>query len=121
MKQCRQPAIVSLIFANDEISFFGILCHSSFWSQFLGFVLFFCISFFCRINLDKRVLLVSCVDLLKIKFTIFLSELQVDHCFLLLEISIILFPLEFSSVESTESFTESTNRANTSLVGKRVQ
>ena len=54
----------------------------------------------------------SCVDLLKTKFTISLSELRVDHCFLLLEMNIFLFQLEFSSVESTEAFTESTDQAN---------
>ena len=62
---------------------FDILCQSSFRSQFLGFILL-SVSFFCRINLDNHVLLVSCVDLLKTKFTISLSELWVDHCFLLL-------------------------------------
>ena len=39
----------------------------------------------CRINLDNCVLLVSCVELLKMKFTISLSELRVNHCFLLLD------------------------------------
>ena len=57
-----------------------VFCLSSFRSQFLGFILG--ISLLYRINLDNQVLLGSCVDVLK-KFTISLSELQVDHCFLL--------------------------------------
>ena len=68
--------------------------------------------FLCRINLDNRILLVSCVDLLKMKFTISQSELRVDHRFLLLEMNIFLFQLEISSAESTEVFTESTDNAN---------
>ena len=52
----------------------------------------------CRINLDNRVLLVFCVDLLKTKFSISLSELQVDHRFLLLN-EYLLFRLKFSSVK----------------------
>ena len=78
---------------------------------------FLSVSFLCRINLDNRVLLVSCVDLLKTKFTISFSELRVDHRLFLLEMNIFLFQLDFS-VESTGAFTESTDRANTSLVGK---
>ena len=80
---CRQPPTVSLTSVNDKIPFFGIICQSSFRSQFLGFILLLSVSFLCRINLDNRVLLVSCVDLLKTKFTISLSELRVDHRFLL--------------------------------------
>ena len=38
------------------------------------------VSFLCRIDL-----LASCIDLLKTKFTISLSELRVDHRFLLLD------------------------------------
>ena len=60
-------------------------------------------------NLDNRILLVSRVDLLKTKFIISLRELRVDHCFLLQEKNIFLFRLEFSSIESTEAFTESTD------------
>ena len=60
----------------------------------------------------NRVFLVSCVDFLKTKLTIFLSELRVDHRFILLGMNIFLFQLEFSSDESTEAFTESTNPAN---------
>ena len=80
-------------------------------------ILFLCVSFFCRINMDNRVLLVSCIDLLKTKFTISLSDLQIDHRFLSFEMNIILFQLEFSSVEFTEAFTESTDRAYASLIG----
>ena len=40
MKQYRQPPTVSLTFVNDKLPFFGILCQSSFCSQFLGFVFF---------------------------------------------------------------------------------
>ena len=72
---------------------------------------FLSVSFLCRINLDNPILLVSCVDLLKTKFTISLSELRVDHCFLLLGMNIFRFQREFSSVESTEVFTESTDTA----------
>ena len=87
--------------------------------MFLGFVLFLGVSFSCRINLDNRVLQVFCIDLLKTKFIISLSEFRVDHRFLLLEMNIFLFQLKFSFAESTEAFTESTNRANVSLVGKK--
>ena len=84
-------------------------------SKFLLKPLFMICSFsrrlFCRINRDNRVLLVSCVDLLKMKFTISLNELRVDHRFLLLEMNIFLFQLEFSS---TEAFTESTDLAKES-------
>ena len=45
----------------------------------------FRVSFLCIINLDIRVLLVSCVDLLITKFIISFSELRVDHRFLLLD------------------------------------
>ena len=83
--------------------------------------LFLGVPFFCRINLDNHAFLVSRVDLLKTKFTISLSELPVDYRFLLLEMNICLFQLKFSSVVSTEAFTESTNRNNASLVGKSVQ
>ena len=70
------------------------------------------VSFLCRINLDNHVLLFSCVNLLKMKFTISLSELRIDHHFLLLDMNIFLFQLDFSSVYSTEAFTESTDSAN---------
>ena len=73
---------------------------------------FSCVSFSCWIILDKRVLLVSCVELLKTKFTTSFRELRVDHRFLLLEMNIFQFQLEFSSVEPTEAFTESTDSAN---------
>ena len=115
------PSTTYCQLTNDKILFFGTLCQRSFWSLFLGVVLFLGISFSCRINLDNRILLISRVDLLKTKFTISLSELRVDHRFLLLEMNIFLFQLEFSSVESTEAFTESTDRANDSLIGKNVQ
>ena len=39
----------------------------------------------CKINLDNHVLLVSCVDLLKTKFSVSLSELRVDKRFLLFD------------------------------------
>ena len=58
--------------------------------------------------MDNRVLLVPGEDLLKTKFTISLSELRVDHRF----DEYLLFQPEFSSVESTEAFTESTDPAN---------
>ena len=61
--------------------------------------------FLRRINMNNHVLLVSCVDFLKTKFTFSISELRVDHRFLLLEMNIFLFQLEFSSVESTEALT----------------
>ena len=67
---------------------------------------------FCRINLDNHVLLVSYVDLLKTEFTISLSVLRVDHRFPLLEMNIFLFQLEFSSFESTEAFTKSSDTDN---------
>ena len=35
----------SLIYVNDKILFFSILYHSSFWNQFLGFILLLSISF----------------------------------------------------------------------------
>ena len=57
----------------------------SFRSQFLGFILLLGSSFLSRINLDNCVLLVSCVELLRRKFTLSLSKNQVDHCFLLLD------------------------------------
>ena len=79
------------------------------------FILLLCVSFLCRINLDNHVLLVSCIDLLKTKFTISLSELRVDHRFLLLEMNIFFFQREFSSVGSTEAFIESTDREPTLL------
>ena len=79
------------------------------------------VSFLCRINLDNRALLVSCGDSLKTKFTISLSELRVNHRFLLLEINIPLFQLKFSSVESMEAFTECTNQANCFCVDIRDQ
>ena len=50
--------------------------------------------------------------MLKTKFTISLCELRVDNRFLLLEMNIFLFQLEFSSVKSTEAFTESSDSAN---------
>ena len=74
-----------------------------------------------RINLDNHVLLVSGVDLLKTKFTIYLCEFRVDHRFLLLEMNIFLFQPEFSFVESTEAFTKSTDPANASLIGEKIQ
>ena len=43
------------------------------------------VSFLCKIDMDNRVLLVSCVDFLKMKFTISLCELRVYHRFLLLD------------------------------------
>ena len=61
----------------------------------------------CRINLDNYDL-VSYVDFLKTKFNISLSELQVDHHFLLLD-EYLLFQLKFSSVEPTEAFTTSSD------------
>ena len=68
-------------------------------------------------NLDNHVLQVSCVDLLKMKFTVSLSELRVDPNFFLLEMNIFLFQLKFSFVESTEAFTKSTDQVNASPVG----
>ena len=50
-----------------------------------GFILVLIISFLYRINLDNCVLLVSCVDFLKTKFKISLSEFRVDYRFLLLD------------------------------------
>ena len=114
-KQCRQPPTVSLTFVRDKIPFFGILCQSSFWSPFLGFVLFLGVSF-CRINLDNRVILVSCVELLKTKFNISFCEFRVDHCFLHLVMIIFLLHLEFFVVESTEAFTESTDSVNSPII-----
>ena len=77
----RQSPRVSLTFDNDNISFFGILCQSLFRSQFLRFILLLGVSL-CRINLDNRVLLVFCVDLMKTKFIISLSELRINLRFL---------------------------------------
>ena len=74
-----------------------------------GVILLLGVSFLYRINLDNRVLLVSCVDLLTTKITICLSELQVDYSFLLGEIDIFLFQLEFSSVEPKKAFTTSSD------------
>ena len=51
--------------------------------------LLFGVSFWCRINLDNCALLVCCVDWMKMKFTISLSELWIDHFFLLLDESFI--------------------------------
>ena len=96
LKAMPSTQLVSLTFVYDKIPFFGILCQSSFRSQFLVFILLG-VSL-CRINLDNCVLLVSCVDLLKTKFTISLSELRENHCFLLLD-EYLLFQLKFSSVE----------------------
>ena len=45
-------------------------------------------------------------------FTIYLSELRVNHRFRLLEMNMFLFQLEFSSVEAKEAFTKSTDPAN---------
>ena len=56
LKQSRQLPTVSLNFLND----IGILYKSSFWSQFLRFVLFLGVYFSCRINLENCVFLVSC-------------------------------------------------------------
>ena len=81
---------------------------------------FFGVSFLGRINLDNCVL-VSCLDLGKTKFTISLSVVRVAHRFLLLEMNIFLFQLKFSSVKSTEAYTESNDWATASLVGKKVQ
>ena len=47
-----------------------------FWSQFSRFVLFLDVSFFSRIKLDSYILLVFCVDLLKMKLTISFNELN---------------------------------------------
>ena len=105
---------VSLTFVNDKIPFVGILCQSSFWSQFLGFVLL-CVSFE-ESTWTTVFFWFSCVDLLKTKFIISLSVLRVDYRFLLLEINIFLFQLEFSSVEPTEAFTTSSDPD--SFVGK---
>ena len=66
----------------------------------------------CRINLENRVL-VSCVNLLKTKFTISLSELRVEHRFLLLDEY--LFQLGISSLEPTEAFTPFSDLANSFL------
>ena len=109
-KPCCQPPTVSLTFVNDKIPFFGISCQSSFWSQFLGFILLL----FCRINLDNRVLLVPCVDLLKMKFTISLSEFRVDHRFLLF-----LFQLDFSSAEPTEALISSSDPSQLLLLSAK--
>ena len=65
----------------------------------------------CKINLDSYILLVSCIDLLKTKFSSSLSEIRINHHFLLLEMNIFLFQLEFFCAESTESFTESADPA----------
>ena len=96
-KLCRQLPNVGLTLINDEIPFFRVLCQSSFLSLVFGFVLFLDVSFLCRINLDNYVLLVFCVDLLKTKFTISLSEFWVDHRFLLLEMNIFCFISNFLS------------------------
>ena len=71
-----------------------------------------------RNEIYDRVLLVSCIDLLKTKFTISLSELRGDHRFLLLQVNIFLFQLKFSSVESMEAFTESTEPGQLLLSAK---
>ena len=71
---------------------------------------FLSVSFSYRINLDNC-FLVSCVDLLKTKSSISVSKLWVDHCFVRLEMNIFLFQLEFSSFESTEAFTKSSDQA----------
>ena len=94
--------VFSLTFVNDKIPFFGILCQSSLWRQSLGFILLLGVSL-CRINQDNRVLQVSCGDLLKTKFTISLSELQVDNWFPHLDD--ISFVSTRSSVEPTGAFT----------------
>ena len=78
------------------------------------------VTFLSRINLDDRVL-VSCVDLLKTKFTIALGELRVDYRSLLQEMNIFLFQQEFSSVESTEAFTKSIDPTNSFSCRQNVQ
>ena len=121
-KQCRQPPTVSLTFVNDKTPFFSILCQSSFWKPIFRVCSFLDVLFLCRINMDNRILLVSFVNLSKTTFTISLSELRVEHGFVLLEMNIFLFQLEFSTVESTKAFTESTDPTNCfSWLGKRVQ
>ena len=55
------------------------------------------------------------MDMLKTKFTISLSKLRVDYRFHLLEMNIFLFQLEFSSTESMEAFTRSSEPANSFL------
>ena len=62
-------------------------------------------SLLCRINLDNRILLVSCEDLLKTKFTISSSRPPFPP----LEMNAFLFQLEFSSVETTGAFTSSSH------------
>ena len=51
-KPCCQLPTLSLTYVNNKIPFIGILCQSSFRSQFLGFILFLGVSF-CRINLNN--------------------------------------------------------------------
>ena len=89
-----------------------------FWKPVFRACSFLGVSFLCRINLDNRVL-VFCIDLLKTKFTISIRELRVDHRFLWLKMNIFLFQLEFSSVESTDALTESTESANSFVVIRR--
>ena len=115
MKQYRQPPTVNLTFETGI--HVKVIFEARFWvCSFLG------VSFLCTINLDNRVLHASSVELLKTKFTISLSELQVDQRFLLVEMNIFLFQLEFSSVESKEIFTKFTDPANRfSSVGKNVK
>ena len=119
-KQCRQLSTVSLTFVNDKIPFFGVL-RQSFLNRFLGFILHLSVSFLCRINLDNRVLLVSSVDSLKTKLTISLSVPRIDNRSLFLEMNILLFQLEFSSVGSTEAFTEFIDRAISFFCRQKVQ
>ena len=90
-----QPPTISLTVVNEKILFFGILCQNSFRCQFLGFILLLSVSFLNRINQDNRIFLVSCVDLLKTKFTISFSELQEDHRFFLLDKYLFFFNSNF--------------------------
>ena len=89
-----------------------VFCVKFFLKPIFMVCSFLNVSFLCRINLDNRVLLISCVDFLKTKFTISLSEPWVDHSILLLEMNIFQFQLKFSSVESMEAFNKSTDLAN---------
>ena len=98
------------------IKFHSLVFYDKVYSETNFSGLFF---FLCRINLDNRVLQVSCVDLLKTKFTISLSELPVDYRFLLLD-EYLSFQLEFSSVEFTEAFTTFSDSANSFLCRQKA-
>ena len=71
--------------------------------------------------MDHRVVLVSDVDLLKTKFIISFSETSSRPPLPPLEMNIFLFELEFSSVESTEAFTESTDQTNSFSYRQNVE